>query len=64
VEAFWRRGTELNRKLKIALIVVAVALLGLSFVPMWTDPYHEKEEPVIFWEWLYKEIVELVSGEK
>lgn len=54
----------MNRKLKAILIVVAVVLLGASFVPMWEDPYHEKDEPVIFWEWLYKEIVELIEGEK
>jgi len=31
-------------------------LLGLSFLPLFPDPYHEKTEQVCFWEWLYKEI--------
>jgi len=54
----------MNKKLKAIILVAAVVLLGASFIPMWDDPYHEKEEPVIFWEWLYKEVWELIYGKK
>ena len=48
---------------QILIAVVISVLVGLTFVPMFPDPYHEKTEPVIFWEWLYKEVAELIGGE-
>ena len=48
---------------KWLIIAAAVLLLGLSLAPLFPDPYHEKSEGVSFWEWLYKELIELVYGE-
>ena len=39
-------------------------LLGiLSMMPVFPDPYHHSQL-VCFWVWLYRELDELISGEK
>lgn len=55
---------KLSLKLKLFLAGIVIALIGLSVYPLFVDPYHEKEELVCFWEWLFKELHELVYGEK
>ena len=49
---------------QIIIAVIVSVVVGLSFVPLFPDPYHEKVEPVIFWEWLLKEFAELIGGER
>lgn len=51
-------------KRKLFIIGILIALIGFSFIPLFPDPYHEKEEGVCFWEWLWREIHELLHGEK
>jgi len=53
----------LKGKWKLILIAIAIALLVGSFAPVFDDPYH-KEGKVNFWLWLWREIDELVHGEK
>lgn len=55
---------KLSWKMKLFLVGIAITLIGLSFYPLFDDPFHEKEEKVCFWEWLGKEIMELVHVEK
>lgn len=55
---------RLSWKIKLFLIGVVLTLIGLSLYPLFEDPFHEKKEKICFWEWLYKEIHELLHGEK
>ena len=48
---------------KSVLIAVMIVLGGLSFMPLFVDPFHQKTEPVCFWEWIGKEIWEIFNGE-
>lgn len=45
------------------LFAVIVFLLGLSLYPFFPDPYHE-DESVNLWVWLWRELDELLHGEK
>lgn len=50
----------------IQYLVVAVALgflFLLSILPFFKDPYFH-HEPVNFWQWALREILELIHGEK
>jgi len=51
------------KKWQIALILLAVILGGLWFVKVFPDPYH-KGEPVNIYTWVYREIDEMLHGEK
>lgn len=45
--------------------VLSAFLFGLlTMMPCFPDPYHKKEYLVSFWEWLFKELDELINGEK
>jgi len=44
--------------------VLAAFFFGLlTMAPCFPDPYHGKESLVSFWEWLFKELNELLNGE-
>jgi hypothetical protein len=45
------------------VIIVAIILLVLSFLPLFLDPYYHKER-VCFWTWVLREIDELQHGER
>ena len=52
------------RKIEKWLIGISAAVFGLlSLQPIFLDPYYH-EEKVCFWEWLAREIDELVHGER
>lgn len=51
-------------KTKLFLVGIAITLIGFSFYPVFEDPYHDKDDRVCFWEWLGKEIMEQIHGEK
>lgn len=39
-------------------------VLGLGLLPLFPDPFHQKTENVCFWEWLAKELWEMIHGEE
>ena len=43
--------------------VLALSAFGLSWLPIFPDPYYHVEH-VNFWEWLYREINEVLTGER
>jgi len=43
---------------------IVVGLLVLSFAPLFPDPWHEKTDLMTFWEWVYREVWEMIHGEK
>ena len=45
------------------LLIVIVILIGLSLAPFFTDLFHQKDTKVCFWEWVGKEVYELIFGE-
>ena len=51
-------------KHKLFIIGILITLIGFSFYPLFEDPFHEKEERVCFWEWLWREFYEKLWGEK
>lgn len=52
------------RKHKLSLIaVVLVIVFGLYFAEVFPDPYHQ-EGNVNIYTWIYREIDELLHGEK
>lgn len=55
---------KIGKKAKIAAFILLIFLAGLSFLPVFTDPYHSQEEPVNFWTWAWREIDELIYGER
>jgi len=49
---------------KHLIIVVFVVIVAIaSFASVFPDPWHEKEH-VTFFEWVYREVHELMYGEK
>jgi len=52
----------MKEKTERAVVIILIFVL-VSFMPMFTDPFHQKLEKVSFWEWLGKEIWELWHGE-
>jgi len=51
-----------SKKHLIIIAVVAVLVVG-AFASVFPDPWHEKEH-VTFFEWVYREVHELIYGEK
>ena len=46
------------------LFVATVLLLcAVSVLPLWKEPFFHRDK-VDFWEWLKRELVEMVEGEK
>lgn len=39
-----------------------IGFLSFSILPVFTDPFHQKTEKIIFWEWAGKELWELYTG--
>lgn len=54
---------DLKKHSKAVLFIVAIFLAGLSFMPLFDDPYHQETDKVNFWTWLIREIDELIFGE-
>jgi len=50
-----------TKQILIAIIVSVV--VGLSFVPMFPDPYEQKVEPITFWEWFYRQVRLTLGGD-
>jgi hypothetical protein len=46
------------------LFAFGLVLLVLSFVPVFSDPYHLDMPCVDFWAWAKRELSELWSGER
>jgi len=46
------------------LFAFAMLMLALSFIPVFSDPYHAGSGCVDFWTWASRELGELVSGER
>lgn len=55
---------KLNKKQKTVVFIAVILFIGLSLFPLFIDPWHSQEEPVNFWTWTYREIWELIYGEK
>jgi len=53
---------KLNKKWLVVTVVVVFAFC-LHWVKLFPDPYHE-EGNVDFWTWLYRELQELLHGER
>lgn len=50
--------------MKRKVIIIGFIILGaLSLLNIFPDPYH-REGNVNFWVWLYREVDELIFGEK
>ena len=50
-------------KKKWILIAIAVILVGAYFIEVFPDPYHEGGNVNVY-TWIYREIDELIHGEK
>ena len=48
---------------KTLVAFVILSLICVSLLPVWVDPFHQKDYLVTFWEWAIKEIWELIYGE-
>jgi hypothetical protein len=51
------------KKKWLVLLIVVVVVVGAFTAPVFPDPYHE-DGNVTFAEWIYREIDELLHGEK
>ena len=52
----------MNKADRESLTVLGGGMLLLSFLPIMRDPYYHIEH-VTFWEWLMREIDEVLTGE-
>lgn len=57
------KALSMNKKDKEAVIVLGAGALLLSFAPIIPEPYYHVER-VNFWEWLMREIEEVLTGER
>jgi hypothetical protein len=48
----------------ILIIALVLFVLGGYFLEVFPDPYHEEGGKVNFFTWLYRELDELVHGER
>jgi len=53
---------KFNKKHLIIVVVVIIFAIA-SFASVFPDPWHEKDH-VTFFEWVYREVHELMYGEK
>jgi hypothetical protein len=47
----------------LGVIISIITVLTVGSQPIFPDPYH-KDPPVNFWEWVKREIDELLHGER
>jgi len=53
----------MKKRYWLLFAILVIVVLGISLYPYFPDPYHE-EGNVNVWVWLYRELNELVHGEK
>lgn len=53
----------MNKTHKVVLVTIVV-MFGLYFVRVFPNPYHDGTGNVNIFEWVYREIDELINGER